>query len=122
MELNIEVFNKLNFLIDESKKNKNYELEARFSNKKKILITDEIFNRIFQKLTFSKDNNGYGFCGRLAYIPSSECRMITMNSGSSEKLNNIDIMVYWKDQYSNLHPMYLLPGCKCDIKILFRKK
>ena len=70
----------------------------------------------------SQDNNGYGFCGSLAYIPSSEYRMITMNSGSSEKLNNIDIMVYWKDQCSNLHPMYLLPGCKCDIKILFRKK
>jgi hypothetical protein len=70
----------------------------------------------------SQDNNGYGFQGSLSYIPSSEYRMISMNSGSNEKLSSIDIMVYWKDQYSNLHPLYLLPGCKCDIKILFRKK
>lgn len=68
----------------------------------------------------SQDNNGYGFSGSLSYIPSGEYRCITLNNGNS-KINNIDISVYWKDQYSNLHPMYLLPGCKCDIKILFRK-
>ena len=70
----------------------------------------------------SKDNNGYGFQGTLSYTPTAEYRMIDLNNSSSEKLNNIDISVYWKDQYSNLHPVYLLPGCKCDIKILFRKK
>ena len=88
------------------------------------LISTDNNNNISSMITDfeSQDNNGYGFCGSLAYIPSSEYRMITMNSGSNEKLNNIDIIVYWKDQYSNLHPMYLLPGCKCDIKILFRKK
>jgi len=68
----------------------------------------------------SQDNNGYGFCGSLSYIPSAEYRFISMNQGN-DKINNIDITVYWKDQYSNLHPFYLLPGCKCDIKILFRK-
>lgn len=68
----------------------------------------------------SQDNNGYGFSGSLAYIPTAEYRFITLNSGNA-KINNIDISVYWKDQYSNLHPIYLLPGCKCDIKILFRK-
>ena len=68
----------------------------------------------------SQDNNGYGFSGSLSYIPSAEYRFITLNNGNS-KINNIDISVYWKDQYSNLHPIYLLPGCKCDIKILFRK-
>ena len=70
----------------------------------------------------SQDNNGYGFQGTLSYTPTAEYRMIDLNNSSSEKLNNIDISVYWKDQYSNLHPVYLLPGCKCDIKILFRKK
>ena len=68
----------------------------------------------------SQDNNGYGFCGSLTYIPSAEYRFISMNQGN-DKINNIDITVYWKDQYSKLHPFYLLPGCKCDIKILFRK-
>lgn len=68
----------------------------------------------------SQDNNGYGFSGSLSYVPTAEYRFITLNNGNS-KINNIDISVYWKDQYSNLHPIYLLPGCKCDIKILFRK-
>ena len=68
----------------------------------------------------SQDNNGYGFAGSLTYIPSAEYRFISLNNGN-DKINNIDITVYWKDQYSKLHPFYLLPGCKCDIKILFRK-
>jgi hypothetical protein len=68
----------------------------------------------------SQDNNGYGFQGSLAYIPTAEYRCISLNHGN-EKINNIDINVFWKDQYSTLHPMYLLGGCKCDIKILFRK-
>lgn len=68
----------------------------------------------------SQDNNGYGFSGSLSYVPTAEYRFITLNNGNS-KINNIDISVYWKDQYSNLHPIYLLTGCKCDIKILFRK-
>lgn len=70
----------------------------------------------------SQDNDGYGFSGTLSYIPTAEYRMIDLNNSASERINNLDITVYWKDQYSNLHPLYLLPGCKCDIKILFRKK
>lgn len=70
----------------------------------------------------SQDNDGYGFSGTLTYIPTAEYRMIDLNNSASERINNLDITVYWKDQYSNLHPLYLLPGCKCDIKILFRKK
>ena len=67
-----------------------------------------------------QDNMGYGFCGQLSYIPTAEYRFISLNSGN-DRINNIDINVFWRDQYSHLHPMYLLPGCKCDIKILFRK-
>ena len=61
MEFNIEVFKKIVSLIDDAKKNKNYELEARFMNKNNILIHNENFNTIFQKLTFSKENNGFGY-------------------------------------------------------------
>jgi hypothetical protein len=68
----------------------------------------------------SQDNNGYGFSGSLSYIPTAEYRFISLNNGN-EKINNIDISVYWKDAYSHLHPLYLYPGMKCDIKILFRK-
>ena len=68
----------------------------------------------------SQDNQGYGFSGCLSYIPSAEYRFISMNQGS-EKLNNIDLIVYWKDTYAHLHPLLLMPGCSCSIKILFRK-
>ena len=68
----------------------------------------------------SQDNQGYGFSGSLSYIPSAEYRFISMNQGS-EKINNIDLIVYWKDTYAHLHPLLLMPGCSCSIKILFRK-
>ena len=68
----------------------------------------------------SQDNNGYGFSSSLSYIPSSEYRCISMNNGS-EKINNIDLNVYWMDKYSVLHSVYLYPGCSCTIKLLFRK-
>jgi hypothetical protein len=61
MEININIFNKLVSLVDNSRKNKNYELEARFWNKDKMIINSENFNKVFQKLTFSKDNNGFGY-------------------------------------------------------------
>jgi hypothetical protein len=58
MEINIETFNKLTSLVDSAKKDINYELEARFMNKYNKTINLEKYNKIFQKLTFSKDNNG----------------------------------------------------------------
>jgi len=61
MELNIEVFTKLSSLFDSAKKNINYELEARFWNRDNKKINSEKYNKIFQKLTFSKDNNGLGY-------------------------------------------------------------
>jgi len=62
MELNIKTYNKINNFIDDAKKNKNYELEARFWGRKdKNLINEENYNKVFQKLTFSKENNGFGF-------------------------------------------------------------
>jgi len=36
MEINNEIFNKLVSMINDAKKDKNYEFEARFWNKKKI--------------------------------------------------------------------------------------
>ena len=58
MELNIEKYNKLISLIESAKINKSYELEARFLSK---LIDEEKYNKIFQKFTFSKENNGLGY-------------------------------------------------------------
>ena len=61
MELSIDVFNKLSFLIDSAKKDINNELEARFWNKGNKIINTNNYNKIFQKLTFSKNNNGLGY-------------------------------------------------------------
>ena len=78
-------------------------------------------NNISSIITDFQSDGGYGFSGILSYLPQAEYRMIDLNNSAS-KLNNIDITVYWKDNYANLHQMYLMSGCKCDIKILFRKK
>jgi len=87
------------------------------------LTTSGINNNISSMVTdFESDGSPYAFNGTLSYLPQSEYRMIDLNNSSSEKLQNLDIAIYWKDQYSNLHPMYLYPSCSCDIKILFRKK
>lgn len=61
MELNNETYSKIIDLIDSSKKNKNYEFEARFWKKNSNFINEDIYNKIFQKFTFSHKNNGYGF-------------------------------------------------------------
>ena len=61
MEINKDILNKLVSLIDSANENENYEFEARFWNNDNKLINNEIFIKIFQKLTFSKDNNGYGY-------------------------------------------------------------
>ena len=61
MELNIEIFEKLLSIIDDAKKNKDYEFEARFWSKNKILINEDTYNKVFQKLTFDKEFNGLGY-------------------------------------------------------------
>ena len=38
---------------------------------------------------------------------------------SIDKRGNI---VYWTDEFGNLNPVYLLPGCSAHVKVLFRRK
>ena len=68
----------------------------------------------------SANDNAYPFSGSLSYLPSSEYRCISLNQGN-EKITNIDLSVFWRSQYGSLYPLLLMPQCKCDIKILFRK-
>lgn len=85
------------------------------------LTTSGNNNNISSLITDFQSDGSYGFSGILSYLPQAEYRMIDLNNSSS-KLSNIDITIYWKDNFANLHQMYLMSGCKCDIKILFRKK
>ena len=61
MELNKNIYNNLISLIDNAKKNKNYELEARIWNKNMEVINEDTYTKLFQKLTFSKIYNGLGY-------------------------------------------------------------
>jgi hypothetical protein len=61
MELSKSTYNNLISLVNNSKKNNNYELEARIWNKNMELINEDSYTRLFQKLTFSKIYNGFGY-------------------------------------------------------------
>ncbi len=40
----------------------------------------------------------------------------------SKPLTTFNIWIKWLDIYGNLHDLYLLPGCSCDIRFCFVKK
>ena len=54
------------------------------------------------------------------YNPNAEYRLIDMNSYMN--LNRVDIIVYWKDKFGNIHPFELSPGNAASVKIMFRRK
>ncbi len=56
----------------------------------------------------------------ILYNPGAEYRLLDMNSLMN--LNKVDLMVFWKDVFGNMHPFELLPGCSAHVKLLFRKK
>lgn len=60
MEFNKKTYSKLISFIEIARKSETSELEARFWNNK-FLIDEEIYTKVFQKLTFNKDNNGFGY-------------------------------------------------------------
>ena len=105
MELNNKIFSKLLSLVDEAKKNKTYELEARFagkhSYKKKIIINEENYNKIFQKLTFSKENNGMGYKYEMKNILDIILDKSSINNDYESirmSINSLDnIKKYWLD-------------------------
>jgi hypothetical protein len=55
----------------------------------------------------------------LVYNPGQEYRLIDMHS--SMNLHKVDIVVYWKDTFGNIHPFELRPGCAANAKVLFRR-
>jgi hypothetical protein len=56
----------------------------------------------------------------VTYVPGSEYRFSDLYGNNI--LNTIEISVYWKDIYGNLHPFFLNSGCFGSIKLLFRRK
>ena len=56
----------------------------------------------------------------IVYNPAAEYRLIDMHSAMN--MNRIDIIVYWKDTFGNIHPFELHPGCSANVKLLFRRQ
>ena len=56
----------------------------------------------------------------VSYVPSGEYRLVDLYGESP--CQQIDISVFWKDQYGVLHPFYLGSGCSGSLKVMFRRK
>jgi hypothetical protein len=56
----------------------------------------------------------------ISYVPSGEYRLVDLYGESPA--NQIDIQVFWRDQYGLLHPFLLGSGCSGNLKIMFRRK
>ncbi|MFM7978707.1 MAG: phage minor capsid protein [Candidatus Fonsibacter sp.] len=56
----------------------------------------------------------------IIYNPSAEYRLIDMNSYMN--LNRVDIIVYWKDTFGNIHPFELIPRNAASVEIMLRRK
>ena len=56
----------------------------------------------------------------ISYVPSSEYRLVDLYGESPA--NQIDVQVFWKDQYGILHPFLLGSGCSGNLKVMFRRK
>jgi len=112
MELNKKIFSELISLVDSAKKNKEYELEARIRNNNIMLIDEESYKRVFNKLTFSKENNGFGYKYEMKNILD-----VILDKSAVEKdietirmsINGEDnIKKYWlTSSLDNLEPIFI---------------
>jgi hypothetical protein len=96
MELDLEIYNKIVSLLSKSKENKNYELEMRFwaDIDKKKSISEEIYKKIFEKMTYSIENNGLS----LKYNLENTLDIKLNNNSNNTRLtihNTDDIKKYW---------------------------
>lgn len=64
--------------------------------------------------------NGSEYLPSIYYAPQGEYRL--MNMTSNQPLNSIELRVYWRDIYGNLHDLQIGSGCSASVKIMFRKK
>jgi hypothetical protein len=64
--------------------------------------------------------SGFEFKPNITYTPAGEYRLTDLYGNTP--LSALEVRVFWKDIFGNLHPFYLAEGCNASIKILFRKK
>lgn len=68
-------------------------------------------------IPFSATN---GYVPDITYTPSGDYRLVDLYGTSPA--NQVDISIYWKDQYGLLHPFLLGSGCSGSLKLMFRRK
>ena len=92
MELSSQSYDKIKNFINKSNKDKNLEFELRFTDK---TISKKIFENIFNKLTFSKLNNGLEF--KYDMINNLDVFIKNENNKKSRMtlLNESTIKKYW---------------------------
>ena len=56
----------------------------------------------------------------ITYTPSGEYRLVDMYG--TTPVSNLNLILYWKDKYSQLHPFYLASGQSASVKLMFRRK
>ena len=56
----------------------------------------------------------------LLYSPAGEYRLFDLNGNAP--LNAIELSVFWKDTFGQLHPFKLGSGCNASLKLMFRRK
>jgi hypothetical protein len=56
----------------------------------------------------------------VAYNPTAQYRYLDLISNNP--IQNIDIAVFWKDNYGRLNPFTLQAQCSFNMKILFKRK
>lgn len=54
------------------------------------------------------------------YTPSGEYRLADLYG--TNPLSALQMSVFWKDHFGNLHPFILGSGCSASVKIMFRRK
>lgn len=54
------------------------------------------------------------------YTPTAEYRLFDLNGNAP--LSAIEISVFWKDSFGQIHPFLLASGANSNIKIMFRRK
>jgi hypothetical protein len=56
----------------------------------------------------------------IVYQPTSQYRLLDLTG--NQPLTNLDISIFWRNNFGQLIPFYLGSGGVCTIKILFTKK
>lgn len=113
MEFNKKIYTKLISFVDSAKQHDQYEFEARFWNKGQNIIDEESYTKVFQKLTYSKDNNGFGYKYDMKNILDVILDKRTLNESDLESIrmsinDENNIKKYWlTNSTDGLNPTFI---------------